>query len=868
MILWINLQMAPLYNVAPITAAVQETAVSDIEHSRATSCLEMLRLLDTVLRALSVHNSTSDKTSVKFRPSALARWTCPLTSVGLGLASVVMRARELAVMSACRANSCSRLYSETLCASDIFGNREACLIHAQTHVAGLAVWRAFLFVSLWWPISILSKIIATATIAVVQLYVTGERVQFVAFGTRKQCVAFVRACLWFAIWFPLTAQARHWAENANTWNALQGSLSGERIVWDDGFATANFYIWRLLLVYVLFTLCAMLAAIAGRALSLTFHSDDHFDRMNTYLANENAIQKLTQPCQVPDTIDLTLRDANTLRISGFDCAHWSALVFVTRVLVERLDTREVDSGDRAVMDQSASVARDVQLKLAKFLARLHVENDRLDIWHASASPPSIRVDQQSTMSMMRARVGKEQIVQSIIECAENEVDRIDGFEEVDRSREASFSSSSEDGECEADVQDPQRDFDDDRPRSSIASSVRSAIVSIVSAFRAVLDMNFANLRGGIYDLRKQLQNSHEDAAVGDGSLGDSTAVRDKDGADGESLGEDVMLGPNVQMHAWKLGYYLFWNLRSPNCSFAGLPKTDVIAVARRFDMPLRRAWQLLDHNNDRRITMDEVVRSVEQAYNNRTLLAKSLAESQTVVGQVQRVIYTFLLIVLAFVAVAIIIPGSVSRVWTSMSAGLLSFSFVFGNSIKEVFENCIFLFFTHPFDLGDKIRWNGETYFVRGITLNYVNLLHASGSYVNVSTHVLKQDAITNVTRSQRVWESIHFAADINTTVQQCEIAADKVVEAISTHPRLFGGMYRVWLSDTESANKIKISAHFDLKTNGMDSSMMGEAMTVMTAAFAEGLCVAGVSYTDLALACQKCWSDRAGAGALGAETA
>jgi small-conductance mechanosensitive channel len=317
----------------------------------------------------------------------------------------------------------------------------------------------------------------------------------------------------------------------------------------------------------------------------------------------------------------------------------------------------------------------------------------------------------------------------------------------------------------------------------------------------------------------------------------------------------------AQVHTWKLGYYLFWNLRNPRRTMPGLSRADVYAVARRIQMPAHSAWMLMDHNGDQRVTMDEVVRSVEQVYNNRTILARSLAESQTVVGQVQNIIHAFLLVVLAFVTVAIVIPGGIAKVWTSMSAGLLSFSFIFGNSICEIFENCVFLFFTHPFDLGDKIRWNGETYFVRGITLNYVNLLHASGSYVNLSAHILKDAAITNVTRSQRVWESIHFVADINTTVKQCEIAADKVVEAISTHPRLFGGMYRVWLSDTDSANKIKISAHFDLKTNGMDASMMGEAMTVMTAAFADGLCEAGVSYTDLALACPTCWPKRGDKG-------
>lgn len=839
----------------------------------------MLRLMDTVLRALNAQTTPRSRTS-KIRPSWFASWTCPAISAGLGLTALVLRVYELASIRACRPGTCGRLYSERLCGSPTFGDQEACAISAQTEVSGLATWRALLFMSLWWPTSILSKIIAAATIATVQLYVPGERVQFVAFGTRKQCVAFVRACLWFALWFPLTSQARLWAGMSAIWNDLQTSP----VVWQDEFETVHFYVVRCLLVYVLFTFCSMLASIAGRALSLSFHSEEHFERVHSYIANEKAIETLTQPCHVQETLELELQDGKVLIVPGFDSAHWCALVFVTRVLAESRDLR-----DPAMRVQISSLAEDVQTKLAGCLARHHIEYARPAIWRASSDTEDDRAHVCS-VSLVRDRVARAELLQNIIQCAQvvaevapgssafqspspsppplsssvslesapttEDEDERGEFGSLPRSREPFTSWHDTSNRCRGGDTGPSV-----RPRCRTVRSALSLIaVRAVRAFQAVMDMNFARLRGGIYDLRAQVQTVRsDDSDRGGGKEGSrvSDTSRGKRACDEDSLGEDIMLDPDVKMHTWKLGYYLFWNLRDPGCTFPGLTKADVTAVAQRFAVPVSRAWLLLDHNNDRRVTMDEVIRSVEQAYNNRSVLSKSLAESQTVVGQVQRVIHAFLLIVLAFVAVAILIPGSVSKVWTSMSAGLLSFSFVFGNSIQEVFENCIFLFFTHPFDLGDKIRWNGDTYFVRGITLNYVNLLQAAGSYVNVSTHVLKEAAITNVTRSQRVWESIRFAADINTTVQQCEIAADKVVEAISSNPRLFGGMYRVWLSDTDSANKIEISAHFDLKTNGMDSSMMGEAMTVMTAAFADGLCTAGVSYTDLALACQKCWSEK-----------
>ena len=37
------------------------------------------------------------------------------------------------------------------------------------------------------------------------------------------------------------------------------------------------------------------------------------------------------------------------------------------------------------------------------------------------------------------------------------------------------------------------------------------------------------------------------------------------------------------------------------------------------------------------------------------------------------------------------------------SSIVLAFAFMFGNSVKTVYESIIYLFVVHPFDVGDKI---------------------------------------------------------------------------------------------------------------------------------------------------------------------
>lgn len=53
------------------------------------------------------------------------------------------------------------------------------------------------------------------------------------------------------------------------------------------------------------------------------------------------------------------------------------------------------------------------------------------------------------------------------------------------------------------------------------------------------------------------------------------------------------------------------------------------------------------------------------------------------------------------------IPGCVqvnlTRTWVTVSSLLLSFVFVFGNSIKSIYEAVVYLFVVRPFDVGDAV---------------------------------------------------------------------------------------------------------------------------------------------------------------------
>jgi hypothetical protein len=136
-----------------------------------------------------------------------------------------------------------------------------------------------------------------------------------------------------------------------------------------------------------------------------------------------------------------------------------------------------------------------------------------------------------------------------------------------------------------------------------------------------------------------------------------------------------------KLSAWKLGYYMFWNLRSHGLTVTAHDLHDVSSGCGLRHKETAR--QLFDRNNDDFITLEEIITSVQDVYNNRKYLARSIEDNLTVVQQVETAIKAALMVVLLFITIAIFDRAAVRETWTAMSAGLLSVTFIIGNSIRE-----------------------------------------------------------------------------------------------------------------------------------------------------------------------------------------
>lgn len=98
-------------------------------------------------------------------------------------------------------------------------------------------------------------------------------------------------------------------------------------------------------------------------------------------------------------------------------------------------------------------------------------------------------------------------------------------------------------------------------------------------------------------------------------------------------------------------------------------------------------------------------------YLERKSLAYSLNDTKTAIEELNRLASAVLLVVI--IIVSLLVMGVLTtQVLVFISSQLLLVAFMFGNSVKTVFEAIIFVFVMHPFDVGDRCV-------IDGVQVNY-----------------------------------------------------------------------------------------------------------------------------------------------------
>lgn len=174
---------------------------------------------------------------------------------------------------------------------------------------------------------------------------------------------------------------------------------------------------------------------------------------------------------------------------------------------------------------------------------------------------------------------------------------------------------------------------------------------------------------------------------------------------------------------------------------------------------------------------------------------------------------------------------------------VLAFSFMFGNSVRQTYENVVFLFAVHPYDIGENLIVDDQLLTVDEITINFTCFTNGLGQKVWYPNQKLLGNPFINVTTSKNKGESITILVDMDTpstTIEALETALkayaaaqSKEIEALSVN-----------VGSAAVPLKITISIYFRLTHPGIDGERTGRVRTAMYKRMAEEMTRLGVQYT------------------------
>ncbi|PPQ98611.1 hypothetical protein CVT24_003944 [Panaeolus cyanescens] len=269
---------------------------------------------------------------------------------------------------------------------------------------------------------------------------------------------------------------------------------------------------------------------------------------------------------------------------------------------------------------------------------------------------------------------------------------------------------------------------------------------------------------------------------------------------------------------------LFYSFAKPNTDYL-----EVDDIQRFFPDKEQAAavFALFDKDDNGDASREEVEMACLEFHREQLSIENSMRDLDSAVGRLDN-IFMSLYVVIAALIIAITLEASLAAVVTGAGTLILGLSWLIGGSLQEVLSSIIFLFIKHPFDVGDRVVINKETYTVKEIRLLSTVFLDSNNACVQAPNNQLNTLFIQNVRRSPQVGakfrlamsETFTFDVSYSTSFEDLEKLREKMLQFVETERRDYQPSFDVKVKDFPDQAKMTLSADIKYKSNGQQAAL------------------------------------------------
>ncbi|KAJ4889156.1 Mechanosensitive ion channel protein 7 [Raphanus sativus] len=218
----------------------------------------------------------------------------------------------------------------------------------------------------------------------------------------------------------------------------------------------------------------------------------------------------------------------------------------------------------------------------------------------------------------------------------------------------------------------------------------------------------------------------------------------------------------------------------------------------------------------RRISKSALKNWLVNAFRERRALALTLNDTKTAVNKLHHMINIVTAIVIVVIWLVLLEIAS-SKVLLFVSSQVVLLAFIFGNTVKTVFESIIFLFIVHPYDVGDRCEIDDVQLVVEEMNILTTVFLRYDNLKIMYPNSLLWQKSISNYYRSPDMGDAIEFCVHITTPVEKIATIRQRISNYIDSKPEYWHPSAKIIVKNVEALNMIRLVIWPDHRFNHQD---------------------------------------------------
>lgn len=242
----------------------------------------------------------------------------------------------------------------------------------------------------------------------------------------------------------------------------------------------------------------------------------------------------------------------------------------------------------------------------------------------------------------------------------------------------------------------------------------------------------------------------------------------------------------------------------------------------------QQVFKVLDENESGDIQLDEMVWTVVEVGRIRHAIFQNMHDIDHCINTFDWVALAILATVMTFFILVLYVP-TIKTIQQTASLILVGLSFAVGRTFNHFLTGCVFVFFDHPFDIGDRVEvYNNRSTQSVSLVVKRQSLLYTvfrrvdNLSDLQIANDQLSQRRIENITRSGFNRQSVVMLIDFGTSFRDL-MSLREELEGFLEHPdnrRDYQPGLSLSIVNVRELDRMELKCAFNHKSNWSNESL------------------------------------------------